>query len=139
LPERTFLEKIFLLHEELHRPEEKRKVERYSRHLYDIYKISQTKFADSAINNNALYQTIVEHRFLFLKMGGVDYNLLQPQRVNFIPPGEVLSKWESDYKTMQEQMIHGDSPSIEELIGILKEMNNKINGLGWKMDVIFKK
>jgi hypothetical protein len=36
--ERTFLEKIFLLHEEYQRPAEKRRVERLSRHLYDIEK-----------------------------------------------------------------------------------------------------
>ena len=40
--ERTFLEKVFLLHEEYQRPAEKRRVERLSRHLYDIEKISQT-------------------------------------------------------------------------------------------------
>ena len=42
--ERTFLEKVFLLHEEYQRPAEKRRVERLSRHLYDIEKISQTHF-----------------------------------------------------------------------------------------------
>jgi len=36
-PERTFLEKIFLLHEEFQRPKEKIRIDRLSRHLYDIY------------------------------------------------------------------------------------------------------
>lgn len=40
LPERTFLEKFFLLHEEFQRHEEKIRVDRLSRHLYDIYQIS---------------------------------------------------------------------------------------------------
>lgn len=35
--ERTFLEKLFLLHEEFHRPTEKMRVDRLSRHLYDVY------------------------------------------------------------------------------------------------------
>jgi len=43
-PERTFLEKVFLLHEEYQRPPEKMRVERLSRHLYDIEKLSQTPF-----------------------------------------------------------------------------------------------
>lgn len=36
-PERTFLEKIFLLHEEFHPQAEKMRVDRLSRHLYDVY------------------------------------------------------------------------------------------------------
>lgn len=39
-PKRSFLEKIFLLHEEFQRPAEKIRVNRLSRHLYDVYKIS---------------------------------------------------------------------------------------------------
>ena len=45
-PERTFLEKLFLLHEEFHRPTEKIRVDRLSRHIYDIYHLanrSQTR------------------------------------------------------------------------------------------------
>lgn len=41
-PERTFLEKIFLLHEEFHRPPEKMRVDRLSRHLYDVSKLAKT-------------------------------------------------------------------------------------------------
>jgi hypothetical protein len=49
--ERTFLEKIFLLHEEYQRPAEKRRVERLSRHLYDIEKISQTPYFEKALSD----------------------------------------------------------------------------------------
>jgi predicted nucleotidyltransferase component of viral defense system len=44
-PERTFLEKIFLLHEEFQNPFSKIRVERLSRHLYDIEKLCQTEYA----------------------------------------------------------------------------------------------
>ena len=40
-PERTFLEKIFLLHEEFQKPTEKIRVNRLSRHLYDVYSLYQ--------------------------------------------------------------------------------------------------
>lgn len=45
-PERTLLEKIFLLHEELQRPKDKRRVTRMSRHLYDIERISEAGYLD---------------------------------------------------------------------------------------------
>lgn len=60
-PERTFLEKIFLLHEEFQRPADKMRVDRLSRHLYDIYQLSSTEFARKAINDKELYETIVKH------------------------------------------------------------------------------
>jgi hypothetical protein len=137
LPERTFLEKVFLLHEEFQRPKEKIRVDRLSRHLYDIHQISNTEHAGKAIGNKELYETIVKHRHSFTRLGGVDYNLHQPQTINFIPPEELLEAWETDYKTMQEQMIHGDSPEFSKLIGSLRELNEKINSLSWKMNARF--
>ena len=116
IPERTFLEKIFLLHEEFHRPHEKIRVERLSRHLYDVYQLLKTDFALKAINNKKLYETIVEHRYSHNRMGSIDYNLHQPQTINPVPIPEFIETWETDYKTMQEQMIYGDSPSFEKMI-----------------------
>jgi hypothetical protein len=48
-PERTFLEKLFLLHEEFHRPANKMRVDRLSRHLYDIYHLTKAGIAEKAI------------------------------------------------------------------------------------------
>ena len=38
---------------------------------------------------------------------------------------------------MQEQMIHGDSPSFKDLMNSLTELKDKINSLPWKMDIEF--
>lgn len=137
LPERTFLEKKFLLHEEFQRPKEKVRVDGLSRHLYDIYQISKTKYAEKALEDKVLYENIVKHRHSFTKLGGVDYNLHQPQTINFLPPVELAPVWEVDYKTMQEQMIHSDSPSFKDLMNSLTDLKDKINSLPWKMDIEF--
>lgn len=84
-PERTFLEKVFLLHEEFHRPTDKMRVDRLSRHLYDIYYLAKAGIAAKAINNKELYETIVAHRYKFSRVGDVDYNLHNPLTVNPIP------------------------------------------------------
>ena len=110
-PERTFLEKLFLLHEEFQRPKEKIRVDRLSRHLYDIFQLSKTEFAVNAIHDKGLYETIVSHRYVFTKLGGVDYNLHQPQHIRPIPSTDFNEAWQADYRRMQEQMIYGDSPS----------------------------
>lgn len=135
LSERTFLEKIFLLHEEFQRPKEKIRVNRLSRHLYDIYQISKSQHADIALEDKELYETIVKHRHRYTRLGGVDYNKHQPQMISIIPPKELLSAWEADYKIMQEQMIHGDSPEFSSLINSLQELTKKVNSITWRIDL----
>lgn len=132
-PERTMLEKIFLLHEEFQRPHEKARVERMSRHLYDIFKLSQSPFAHKALDNKELYAEIVRHRFMFTKLGGVDYALHNPKTINPIPPQNVFSAWKNDYKIMQEQMIYGNSPDFETMLDTIKAYVAKMNQLDWKI------
>jgi hypothetical protein len=129
--ERTFLEKVFLLHEEYQRPAEKRRVERLSRHLYDIEKISQTPYFSKALSDKELYQTIVAHRDKFSHLGGVDYAKHAPQFIKIVPPESVLSLWEKDYAEMSESMIHGEKLSFKELIDKIKQVNEAINRIEW--------
>ena len=129
--ERTFLEKVFLLHEEYQRPAERRRVERLSRHLYDIEKISQTSYFQKALSDKDLYKTIVAHRDKFSHLGGVDYTKHEPQFINIIPPENLLSLWEKDYADMSESMIYGEKLSFSELIYNVKQINDKINKIEW--------
>lgn len=110
-PERTFLEKIFLLHEEFQKPQEKIRVERLSRHLYDIEKLSQTEFLERALQDKELYNTIVKHREKFTPISGIDYANLTPDKINFIPPDTIIKKWEDDYNEMRSSMIYGQTLS----------------------------
>ena len=137
MPERTFLEKIFLLHEEFSKPTQAIRVERLSRHLYDVYQLSKTEIKQNALNDTELYETIVKHRYNFTRISKVNYNLHQPQTINPIPPNEVIKAWEADYNTMLSEMIYGDAPTFEELIQELIVLRTEINNLNWKMQSEF--
>jgi hypothetical protein len=128
-PERTFLEKIFLLHETFQTPIEKIKVERKSRHLYDLEKLMDTDHADRALNNNLLYHTIVEHRRTLTPIRGIDYSNHTPDKINPIPPNEILEAWEKDYKTMQGNMLYKPSLPFDQLIIRLTGLKARINKL----------
>lgn len=130
-PERTFLEKIFLLHEEFQRPQEKIRVERLSRHLYDIEKLNQTEYAKIALQNADLYNTIVAHRKHYAPLAGVDFEKYNPVTINFIPPNELLALWEADYKEMQENMIYGETLAFADLIKKLSDLQGQINKIQW--------
>lgn len=119
-PERTYLEKLFLLHEEFQKPEDKVRVNRLSRHLYDIFKISHSEYKQYA-HNPELIAEIIAHRERFNGMKDVDYKSHFPPNLNPIPPDSWIDAWKADYKKMQDEMIPGDSPSFDELIAKVKE------------------
>ncbi|MDR3133785.1 MAG: nucleotidyl transferase AbiEii/AbiGii toxin family protein [Prevotellaceae bacterium] len=126
-PERTFLEKLFLLHEEHQRPPEKMRIKGKSRHFYDIYRIAQTAHAGSAIVDKELYKSIVAHRERFSKIGGVDYASHFPPYLNPIPPAKLMPEWEKDYAEIQGQMIveerTGFDKLMEEITSIIDLLN----------------
>lgn len=114
-PERTFLEKLFLLHEEFQKPARKIRVNRLSRHLYDIHVIAQSKYS-KRVFDPVLIKNIIIHRERFNKVKGVEYKMLYPPRLNALPPKSVAEAWKQDYLRMRDQMIYGESPGFDELI-----------------------
>jgi len=65
IPQRTFLEKAFLLHEEFQKQTERIRVDRMTRHIYDLEKLMDTNFAKEAMNNKDLYNKILMFRTSF--------------------------------------------------------------------------
>jgi predicted nucleotidyltransferase component of viral defense system len=130
VPERTFLEKICLLHEEFSKQDENMiRIERMSRHIYDLAKMLDTPIAENALKNRNLFQSIVNHRRIFIAMKGFDYDTLTPATLNIIPPDSVLPMWQQDYETMQRTMIYGNSLPFNELMDKIKQLNERINHL----------
>jgi enolase len=85
-----------------------------------------------------LYETIVQHRYKFSKIGGVNYNAHNPKIVNPIPPGNVIKDWESDYTKMREDMIYEQNPpAFVDLIDCLKEIREQLKSVNWEFDLSF--
>lgn len=129
LPKRTFLEKIFLLHEEFQKNPEEMRVERLSRHLYDVEAIMDTEHGKEALNDVKLYQDIVNHRKLLTKISGIDYKKHLPGTINLVPPDSSIKQWKEDYKAMRESMIYGDSLPFDQLIERMRDLMERINQL----------
>lgn len=129
-PERTFLEKIFLLHEEFQKPVDKIRVDRLTRHLYDLERLMDTEFAQKALADLTLYQDIVAHRQQFTPIRGIDYANHKPSLINPIPPNEIIDQWEKDYMVMRATMFYGKSLPFDKLIERVLELKGRINELG---------
>lgn len=130
-PQRTFLEKIFLLHEEFSKPKELIRTERMSRHLYDIAQIMNTQIAEEALTDENLYRSVIEHRRIFIGLKSFDYSTLLPQSVRILPPAGAMEMWRKDYVTMQETMIYGESLPFESLIEKIRILNERIYQLSY--------
>ncbi|MGF2414798.1 MAG: nucleotidyl transferase AbiEii/AbiGii toxin family protein, partial [Ferruginibacter sp.] len=113
-PQKTLLEKVFLLHEKfLNINPDKIKIERLSRHLYDLIKLMDTETGIKALKDHEFYATLLEHRKSYIRLGNVDYDTLHHSTLSFIPPDSVIEMFRQDYRSMQAAMIYGDSPDFD--------------------------
>ena len=131
VPQRTFLEKICLLHEEFAKPSQEMRTERMSRHLYDLVRMVDTPIAEEALNDQQLFHSVVEHRRIFIGLKGFDYSTLAPKTISIVTPANIIAQWKDDYETMRNTMIYGNSPTFNKLIDNIMELNKKINKINW--------
>ena len=92
--------------------------------------MNQTEYAEKALDDRGLYQSIVEHREVYTYLSGIDYTSHFPPNLNPIPPTDLQDAWAKDYETMQKEMIYGDSLPFYDLIeriGALVKVINQLN------------
>lgn len=122
IPEKTFIEKMILLHEEFQKPPEKVRYQRMSRHLYDIGQIMNTDYGRRALSNTNLFNEIIRHRKKFTPVKTVDYEKLTLQNLEIVPPIEFLELYRKDYIEMQGTMIYSKSLGFESLMQQIKQI-----------------
>ena len=126
VPEKTFLEKAFLLHE-IFTGSGSMIANRKSRHLYDLEKMMDKEFAVKAISDNELWNAIHHHREVFTRINGVDYTQDIRRKICLIPPDDVISDWKQDYETMQLTMIYGGSLPFDSLLKRMEELQERFH------------
>lgn len=124
-PSRTFLEKAFLLCEEYQKSEPR--THRMTRHFYDLEKLMHTPYADAALKDVKLYESIVNHRRKFYHVGYVDYDKELPQYIQIVPSDALLPSYEADYNEMRNSFIYGESLDFIELMGRISELQERFH------------
>lgn len=126
--EKTFLEKVFLLHE-LFTTDGCCSANRKSRHLYDLCKMLEAGIADRAIPNDELWETIRHHREVFTSIRDVDYTPDVRKRIVLTPPESVIEKWKNDYDTMVANMIYEDKvPTFSDILAGAAKIEGMFKG-----------
>lgn len=127
LASKTFLEKVFLLHELFSVEGRGVIADRKSRHLYDLSRMMDKDFALAAIKDDELWESIRHHREIFTSISGMDYTPDIRRRIVLVPREDIRSAWEADYKSMCSSMIFGEKPSFIELIEDMKVLEDRFH------------
>ena len=129
-PQKTFLEKAFLLHELFSVEHDTLPAKRRSRHLYDLNRMMDRDFAIAAVRDDVLWEHIRHHREHFTSMLGVDYSGDIRDRICLVPPEKHIEDWKKDYQYMCDSMIYGEKPTFTELIESIRELERRFRERG---------
>jgi predicted nucleotidyltransferase component of viral defense system len=126
-PERTFWEKVTILHKEAFRTNGKFP-SRYSRHYYDLWCMTQSPVKNSAYKDLELLRQVVAFKDRFYPAGSAHYEMAKPGSMRLMPPEDCLSVLKADYEHMKN-MIFGEQPEFDEILARIENTEKEINQL----------
>lgn len=124
--ERTFWEKVTLVHELCSRGEFRENAERLSRHWYDLYVLLQSPIAERAIANTALLENVVAVKLCFYYSGRANYDQCSNKAFALTPTQGMVAELKVDYANMRT-MIYGDAPKFEVMVQALCDLQAQLN------------
>ncbi len=126
--ERTFWEKITILHHEANRPAGSVQPAGYSRHYYDVHRMAQTRVKGDAFADLDLLHAVAAFKDKFYHRGWARYDLATPGTMKLVPPEHVMKVLARDYEQMQS-MIFGERPDFGVIVAGLQALEAEINAL----------
>ena len=125
---RTFWEKATILHQEANRIKEKRIPIRHSRHYYDLAQMVQSDVKDEALRDLRLLEDVVVFKQKFYMSAWAKYEDAKIGTFKILPPESRYKELKDDYTSMRS-MIFDKYLAFDEIISILKDLENEINSL----------
>ena len=126
--ERTFWEKLTILHKIANFPEERTLPARYARHLYDVYNMGNSWVKESAFKRKELLEKDIAFKQKFYYTKNAHYESATLNRIELLPKEKVLDALREDYQAMRN-MIYGNVPEFEEILEFLEKLQEGIHGL----------
>lgn len=126
--ERTFWEKVTILHAHAQQFESKGFKTHQSRHYYDVFKLYHNSIGDKAIKDLKLLGEVVEHNRIFFQDKPLKFDEPVPGSLKLVPPDLLKKELIKDYAEMKDEMIFGEAPSMDQIFQVLSDIENKVNG-----------
>ncbi len=122
-PERTFWEKVTLLHAVTHSG---KVPPRLSRHYYDVARLYRHDIGRQAMADPALLEAVVKHKSVFFREAAARYDLAVPGSLKIVPADELERAVRRDYREMQE-MFFGEAPGFDDVLSDIREIEQRVN------------
>lgn len=126
-PERTFWEKVTILHKEAFRNNGKFPL-RYSRHYYDLCCMDRSEVKKAAYKDIELLKRVVTFKARFYPAGNAHYDEAVPGTIRLMPPEDCMKQLHDDYSHMRN-MIFGFCPEFDDVMACVKRLEEEINQL----------
>jgi len=124
--ERTFWEKVTILHHEANRPEHLEMPLRYSRHYYDLFCMKIKGYVELSLRQIDLLERVVAFKMRFYPRKWARYDEAVSGLIKLTPPMNRFDGLQKDYESMTE-MFFGDHPSFRELMDTIEIIEREIN------------
>ena len=102
--------------------------QRYSRHYYDLYRMSMTPVKETAFARVELLKTVVDFKMKFYPRAWAKYQEAIPGTLKLVPPEYRFAALAADYEAMKD-MLYGDVPTFETVMSAVSELEKEINAL----------
>ena len=123
--DRTFYEKLTLLHELNHRGKDA-VTHRQARHLYDIRQIFLHK--PEILNRLDLLEDVAQHKSKYFRRHTARWDLAKPGSLTILPPVEIESLLREDWKKMPDLFPNAALPcSFDQLLEVLSHIDSLLN------------
>ena len=128
---RTFWEKLTILHALYHKREDSKLTARCSRHYYDIYRLLKQKNRLGIDTDNLdLLATVREHKKLFFKSSWANYDTAVPGSLRLVPPVSRRPELAEDYRLTLRDMLYGEKPTFDEILVKIANFEEMFNQKG---------
>ncbi len=127
--ERTFWEKITILHSLYHRHQKGKIIGlRMSRHYYDVFMLDKNKITETAINKKDILQEVIRNNMVFFKDSNSSYSTATFGNLKLLPSQEMTAELRKDYRAM-EAMITGEFPLFDQILSSIEQLEIQLNRL----------
>lgn len=127
-PQKTYWEKITLMHYECNRPTLKDDANRISRHWYDIAMLANHDIGKQAILNRELLKEVIKIKKTFYDSGFAKYDDCLNGNLRLIPNESHLALLKDDFKKMlSNKMFYGKKPDFVTIINKISKLEKQIN------------
>ena len=125
--ERTFWEKVTILHAEYHRPAEQPLRDRFSRHYADVAALWNHPCREKSLNHLDLLERVRLHKARYFESSWASYDTAIPGSLKLLPPDNRLPELQRDYTAMEPMFLSKNIPTFDQIIATLSEAEQRLN------------